>query len=183
MKRVDIDKVFTEKVAEFIGKGYVVNSGTMAGHQGEICKVDLIKGNTLVRIWMGNDWLENFSDRIIQIHIGVITNFTTNGYTLWMKEFDEYELLTFYEVVEGKWYTDSEEEFEKIREIKKARRNYKRLDLPHYEFYRDEARREIAKKYLKRVAGYSRVSIDDIKIQNRDREYSIIYHGSFYKMH
>ena len=36
MKYADINAIFTAKVAEYIGNGYVINSASMSGHQGEI---------------------------------------------------------------------------------------------------------------------------------------------------
>ena len=50
MKYTDINKLFTEKVAEYILKGYTLNSSTMKGSQGERAKVDLTDGTEIIRI-------------------------------------------------------------------------------------------------------------------------------------
>lgn len=54
MNRNDIDRLFTQKVAEHLAEGFQISatSGSMRGSQGEIAKVDLIKGNEFRRIWM-----------------------------------------------------------------------------------------------------------------------------------
>ncbi len=46
----DINKRFTEIVMEYTAKGYYFNVATMAGHQGEIGKVDLTDGKQIIRI-------------------------------------------------------------------------------------------------------------------------------------
>ena len=61
MKYADINALFTAKVAEFLSKGYVINSTSMAGHQGEIAKVDLRNENEIIRIWFGTAY-KNFRD-------------------------------------------------------------------------------------------------------------------------
>ena len=37
----DVNRAFTEKVAELLGRGYQIHPGTMGGSQGEIAHVDL----------------------------------------------------------------------------------------------------------------------------------------------
>lgn len=48
MRYTDIKKLFTEKVAEYILKGYTLNSSTMKGSQGERAKVDLTDGTEVL---------------------------------------------------------------------------------------------------------------------------------------
>lgn len=51
MKYADINKRFTEIVAEYIAKGYTINSDTMSGCQsGAIANVDLTDGKELIRV-------------------------------------------------------------------------------------------------------------------------------------
>ena len=44
MKYVDINKRFTEIVSEYIAAGYMMNTSSMNGSEGEISKVDLTDG-------------------------------------------------------------------------------------------------------------------------------------------
>ncbi len=44
MKYIDINQKFTAKVAEYIAKGYTINTATMSGSQGEVAHVDLTDG-------------------------------------------------------------------------------------------------------------------------------------------
>lgn len=41
MNQNDINRTFTEKVTELLGRGYQIYPGTMGGSQGEIAHVDL----------------------------------------------------------------------------------------------------------------------------------------------
>lgn len=50
MKFAEVNVRFTNKVAEYIAKGYVINTATMDGSQGEIAKVDLTNGKEIIRI-------------------------------------------------------------------------------------------------------------------------------------
>lgn len=50
----DIEKRFTEKVAEYLTAGYIFSQETMRGLQGEMCKVDLKRGDSFIRIRLLN---------------------------------------------------------------------------------------------------------------------------------
>ena len=34
MKKTELDMIFTNKVSEYIAKGYIINTNSMDGHQG-----------------------------------------------------------------------------------------------------------------------------------------------------
>ncbi len=50
MKYIDINQKFTAKVAEYIAKGYTINTATMSGSLGEVAHVDLTDGKQVVRV-------------------------------------------------------------------------------------------------------------------------------------
>lgn len=50
MKYADINRRFTEIVAEWLAKGYSINTASMSGSQGETAKIDLTDGKEIVRI-------------------------------------------------------------------------------------------------------------------------------------
>lgn len=52
MTRQDLDRVFTEKITEYLTQGYIFSTATMGGSQGEIAKVDLIKDADFIRVYM-----------------------------------------------------------------------------------------------------------------------------------
>lgn len=52
MRYAEVNARFTAKVAEYIANGYVFNSSTMSGSQGEIAKVDLTNGKEIIRVML-----------------------------------------------------------------------------------------------------------------------------------
>lgn len=54
-KKQDIDRAFTETVTGLIAQGYQINPATMGGSQGEIAKVDLYKGDEILRVRLERD--------------------------------------------------------------------------------------------------------------------------------
>ena len=58
MTRKDIDRIYTEKVAELLAQGYQIHTGSMGGSQGEIAHTDFIKGSEILRLLLeqGSDY-------------------------------------------------------------------------------------------------------------------------------
>ena len=50
MNQNDINRAFTEKLTELLGRGYQIHPGTMGGSQGEIAHVDLYRGDEIIRV-------------------------------------------------------------------------------------------------------------------------------------
>jgi len=106
MKYADINALFTQKVAEYIGKGYVINSTTMAGHQGEIAKVDLRNDHEIIRIWFGTAY-RNFRDGLT-VMVGRTTDerlmqpmTSRRSDTLWTDNLEVIEERTFWQMQKG----------------------------------------------------------------------------------
>ena len=55
MKKQDIRKLYTDKVAELLAQGYTIFPDTMSGHQGEIAKIDLTNGIEILRVLLYED--------------------------------------------------------------------------------------------------------------------------------
>lgn len=96
MLRHEIDSLFTKKVAEYIAAGYVINSNTMSGSQGEIGKIDLHKGNTYIRIMLDTTYSWKDGDKINLI-VGHITDKVCPvGYcTVWNQNLEILEEQSF----------------------------------------------------------------------------------------
>lgn len=104
MKFVDINKRFTEIVAEYIAKGYTFNAGTMSGHQGEIAKVDLTNGEEVLRIVIDhisssdNYWLEGLRIAVGRCTDDVTPNAGQYLQTLWTDHCEFILEECFYEI-------------------------------------------------------------------------------------
>ena len=67
MFRKDIEKAFTDKVAEYFARGYNIYYTSMGGHQGELAKVDLTNGKEIIRIFLDSN--NEYSVKVENRHI------------------------------------------------------------------------------------------------------------------
>ena len=104
MNMAGIRNLFTEEVTKYINQGYVFST-SMAGHQGEMMKVDLENGTDTIRIRLESDskW-----DNETFIHFEIITITT--------EKFNEVPTSTFHTLWNGKGETISTKSFIKIAE-------------------------------------------------------------------
>ena len=93
MKHIEIEAIMTAKVAEYITKGYTFSTTTMSGHQGEIAKIDLRKGDEVIRVMLATEteWTDNGTREVVIFTIGRSTEnviddahpFNTMDKTFW----------------------------------------------------------------------------------------------------
>lgn len=90
MKFAEINRLFTNTVSKWIAKGYIINTTSMSGSQGEIAKIDLTNGEEVIRILLErfnkSERIENFhySYSGIKIAVGRATdNITPNSTSVW----------------------------------------------------------------------------------------------------
>lgn len=130
MKKSDIMKKFTAKVAELMARGMWIHGETMRGSQGEICKVDLTDGQRLVRVLLADDRTD-FYDTVVLI-VGEAANdrWKRDSFaTVWNDSLIELNRHVFYKVPRGRdWYVDSFQEAERMYKIHKDRVKARRLD-------------------------------------------------------
>ena len=62
----DLDKIFSDKTAELLRKGYTIATNLMGGHQGEIAKLILRKGDKVLILVMDrtHDFGKLYGERI-----------------------------------------------------------------------------------------------------------------------
>ena len=122
MKFEQINRRFTEKVAELLSHGYIMNATTMGGSQGEIAKVDLTDGKKVVRVMLSteHDW-ERIGDRCytfdkVILTIGTNTdNVRIHGSdrfcdTIWNNHLIDVTTEEFYQIGRrGNWYGTKED--------------------------------------------------------------------------
>lgn len=196
MKKFEINKKFTEIVNNYISDGYVINLVSMSGSQGEECKVDLVKGDQLVRIWTNSENSSSYYNRTINswngnmlvLRIGVWKYPAKNSFnetTVWMQDFTVIESYTFYEIERSVEYTEDLNEALQIQEKRYSRYKNHDHNFGNIISYReDNGAKVIAAKYLKSKEGYKRISYDKMKIQkiidNKEVRYVIIYNNNRY---
>ena len=126
MKFEGINRKFTAIVAEWIAKGYIINSSSMGGSQGEVAKIDLTDGKEIVRVALipfGKPCTEidgkSYYLHGIRLVVGkdtdrCVPNTADTWNTCWTSHMEEIESESFYEIGRNrdgdrKWYGTMEE--------------------------------------------------------------------------
>ena len=73
MKYAEINKLYTEAIANYLKQGYVINTSTQSGtYSNEIAHCDLTSGDDLVRVVLMNFYDENFRPSVAGISLQVL---------------------------------------------------------------------------------------------------------------
>lgn len=176
----DIENAFTAKVAQYMADGYVFNLTTMNGSQGENGKVDLRKGDEVIRILLDKRYEEDFA--ICYLLVGRNTNKLMGGWldTIWNNDLEEIERMDFYVVGRrrcGEYY-GTKEQAEAAQ--KKRMERYGRK-LTHVETELPDAYKEIAYRILKKRDCFKSVRKSNIIRVERIENYCRNRSSSFRK--
>ena len=133
MNQNDINRAFTEKVAELLSRGYQIYPGTMGGSQGEIAHVDLYRGDEIIRVLL--DRSAGFGEKPdgVRLIVGRNTDcirmncFDTLGNTIWNNRLEILSEIEFCQIGEN-YYTDAETG-RAIQEKRDARRRARRESI------------------------------------------------------
>ena len=178
MKYIEVNKKFTEAVADYLSRGYIIKSSTMGGSQGEIAKVDVTDGVEIIRIKVADfrDWKTNLEG--IEVVTGVaveedpIPHRHGGWNTIWDNQIEVLERVRFYEVGDtryhGKHY-GTEDEAKAAAELR-LRRYIIRHAMKQTVIDSPEAMR-IAKSYIQRTLGAKRIPADSIKVRKTEKSY------------
>jgi len=189
MKYAEINKRFTEIVAEYIGKGYIINSATMGGSQGETSKVDLTNGAEIIRIVVNtfSDWMNNLEG--VEITVGkstdkdVLPHSNSGWNTIWNNRLEVLSTERFYKIGEdrrhGTFY-GSEVEAKAVAAIRRSRYRL-RESSRKTENITDKAM-EIAKRIIRREFKVKRIIEGDITVSRYNGAYTIGYRGKTYRL-
>ena len=199
MKAYEIEKIYTDKISEYLKKGYTINPGTMAGHQGEISKIDLKKDGEIIRIMLDNthcwDRDEDCEVEGVTLIIGRAkeaaqsTRPFDTWQTVWNNELDPIETRLFYQPRNNADFFTEDFEAYKAMKAKQHARWQRRDHFGDIKFDKITGIKatEIAYRYLKRVTGKSRIIKEGIEIQKTiytgSTKYTISYNRNGYALH
>lgn len=98
----DINREFSAAVAEYIAKGYIINTGTMNGSQGEVAHVDLTNDSEIIRVVLMYNfatWPEKEYTIIVgRTQPNAIPNLRTNeAETIWNNKLEVISSMTYAE--------------------------------------------------------------------------------------
>lgn len=186
MKYAEINKRYTEIVSEYISKGYILNTATMTGSQGEIASVDLTNGEEILRVVISrfNDWGDSCSYKGVEIIVGragerdmVSPHEDDDVHTLWNSHLEVLRQERFYQVGEsyrgGKFY-GTQEDAETAYEIRMKRymnkREIKAQAAPSPRML------EVARRVVTERLGVKRVITNEVKlVKNSEGKYVVGY--------
>lgn len=178
MKYADINKRFTEIVAEYLAKGYTINTGTMSGSSGEIAKVDITNGIEIVRITVNSYWR-----KYVEIVVGTAGEEITPHSKDRLAGISNHRLNIihqekFHEIGRnrsGEEIYGTEKEAEAAKE-KRRKRYWANHDLSDIEDVTQKYL-EIAKRFIRRRCNIKRVCADDVFVGRQSGELEIRYRG------
>ena len=179
MKFIEINAIYTAKVAEYISKGYIISTHTMTGHQGEIGKIDLTNGSEIVRISIQTTHcMEDcifFADQIA-LTVSRTTNSEimkaaeTRETTIWTDNLEQVESPRIFWKMsyESDWYIEGDEG--KTAVYKYYSRRTREQDLHLEKTYSGDELKTIAKIILpavRRHLGKPKMKVDRIAVVRR----------------
>ena len=163
MNQNDINRAFTVKVTELLGRGYQIHPGTMGGSQGEIAHIDLCKGDEIIRVLLDHSAGHGEKPDGVRLIVGRNTDrirmncFDKLGNTIWNNHLKILSEIEFCQIGEN-YYTDAEtgRAIQKKRDARRrARRETIRRDLP-------DAFKCAALKYVQRQPRMKSCKLSDI---------------------
>jgi hypothetical protein len=194
IKPADINAKFSSIVAGYLSKGYVLNSGTMGGSSaGELCHVDVTDGKEVLRVSVATftascesrikiEGVEVVVERVID-HVtpnSLRHDFVGKCETIHQDRF--YSLCNFNRADAYTTNLDHACAAEKKRHLRCRHRTF-RVSWPCFvlsETFDSPGALDIAKKFIQKKTGLSRVQKSKIKIQkihdnDKHAEYRISY--------
>lgn len=184
MNYADINKRYTATVAEYMAKGYTINTRTMTGSQGDYAHIDLTDGTEVIRILVDtfHEW-DKLSLDGLEIIVGradseIIPNSENDYRTLWNSKLNIISRERFYEIgadrCHGKFYGTLEETTAaqqlKVQRYIAKHQSSEAKDLTPKAM-------EIAKRIIRREFKVKRISEADVKISKSSSGYTVSYKG------
>ncbi|MCC8066815.1 MAG: hypothetical protein LIO94_06910 [Clostridiales bacterium] len=195
MKFNDINKRYTEVVAEYMANGYTINAGTMGGSQGEIASIDLTDGAEIIRIAVESfrEWNDNVKEGI-QIIVGRSTDGVKPNRgermssTIWTNHLDIIFCEKFFKIGEsrknGQYYDFYGTEAEADEAGAKNMERWRNRNKSNQHASKDITAKalQIVLPVVRREFKINRVVKTYVKVSKRDDGYYVSYKNTAYKM-
>lgn len=189
MKFREINARFTEKVAEYMAKGWMLNAGTMNGSQGEVAKVDLTDGNRVLRIMItkehgyGDFWYDGYALIVGFAEDNIKANAIDIWQTVWNNRLEVVSKEMYYNAglnIRADWYVTEEEARANYEKMVARYKNRVEVDK---DIELDERASEIALSFVKSQYRCGRAKACDIKVTKKiHHEYGVRWYVT-YKNH
>lgn len=167
MTKKSICELFTKKVAEFMGNGYIITPDSFAGSDGT-SRVDLVKGNHFVRVYM-NEVYERGDNCLVIVVCEKILKVNEakriyNQDIVWtndMTVLEETKFRILNKYGKNEWYV-TEEEYREIMDRTKDRRNNREYNFGYKTVRLPEEAKDIVLPFIRRQPKCKSVKIKDI---------------------
>ncbi len=162
MNQNDVNRLFTEKVAELLAQGFQINAGTMGGSQGEIAHIDLRKGDEILRVYMEHicDYGKGYNGYMV-IRVG--RNTDPVGYrwmddTIWNNHLEILSEIKLAKITDD-YFTTPEKG---AAAAKKRLQHWKSHEYPSRRELTGDAFKSIALKYVRKQPRMKSCRLEDI---------------------
>ena len=185
----DINKRFTDIVAEYIGNGYTINAATMCDVEEEIAKVDLTNGNEIIRIQLRPEYSQSDKVEFISLEVGkcpvnILPNYHNNLYHIRRSTLEILECEQFYQVGEkrdGRAFYGDYDHARYAAHVRIQREYWNENEDQFLDM--TEKRMEIVKRLLRRKLPHSQIKECDIALVKRSGGgYDILYGSRTYRI-
>lgn len=166
MNRNDINRMFTEKVAEFIAQGYQIHTSTMGGSQGEEAKVDLYKGSEILRVLLDSEYThtDDFDGDCLTLSVGRVTE-PIRGGTIWNGRLETLSEIKLAKV--GRDYYTDLDEARRAQAVSHAR--WRARNKGGHETVCGDAQKSVALRWLRKQPRMKTCKLEDITRMTRTR--------------
>ena len=109
MTKNDIRRIYTEKVAELLAKGYILHPETMSGSQGEMAHIDLTNGFEILRVLIETSLSFDGYGDILTIRVGrCMDEIRGSWHTIWNNRLETLSEIKLAKISDN-FYTTPEE--------------------------------------------------------------------------
>lgn len=190
MKYIDINAKFTAAVSSYIAQGYIINTASMSGSQGEAAHIDLTNGKQIVRVLLDgfSEWEDYNQLGGLKLVVGITTdnvkpNDNQRRDVIWNNRLKVISCEKFYEVSssfdDSAFYGTREEA---TAANKKRFERYCRRDC-RIKKYLPEKASPLVKEFVHRKFGLKRVVVSNIQITKQSGVYTVTYNQHSAQLH
>lgn len=172
--RKDIDKMFTEKVMEFLNNGYIVNTNSFGGSDGTL-RVDLLKDNHFIRVFIDNN-SNGFKLCIAEKYF--TEKYELNSTIIWLESLNVVFETYFYEIARDNVFVKTKKEYEDWYSMHLFRIERKKKTDKEYNLQKGST---ILLPLINRQKGYKSKKIKNIiRIQRLDKKVVVYFDNKDY---
>lgn len=193
MTKKQVCEIFTKKVAEYIGNGYIITPDSFSGSDGT-SRVDLVKDNHFIRIYMDEVYERDGDLLKFVVCEKKLTPYASKRiysqdvvWTSDMTVIEETEFRILNKYSKNIWYV-TEEEYREIMDRTKDRRNNRVYNFGYTMVRLPEEAKKIVLPFIHRKPKCKSVKVKDIKyvekyISSDNVQYRVFCKDHVYVLH